>query len=88
MTIIIIISSFFAPARPFLTLTRRTNGCRTGLCKSFAVIQRNKKAGNAARGTLNPMRVRWQYIYYGEKTANKRGLKEHVKKNKESKIIS
>jgi hypothetical protein len=28
------------------------------MCRSFAVVQRNKKAGNAARGTPNPMRVK------------------------------
>jgi hypothetical protein len=56
------------------------------MCRNIAVIQRSKEAGNAARGT--PMRVRWQYIYYGEETANKRGLKKYVKRDKEGKIIS
>ena len=50
------------------------------------MVQRSKEAGNAARETL--MRVRWQCIHHGEETANKRGLKKHVKRDKESKIIS
>jgi hypothetical protein len=54
--------------------------------KGFAVVLRNKKTGNAILRTL--MRVRWQYIYYGITTINKRDLEDHVERNKESKIIS
>jgi hypothetical protein len=34
------------------------------------------------------MRVRWQCIYYGTITANKRNLEDHVERNEKDKIIN
>jgi hypothetical protein len=56
------------------------------MSKGFAVILRNKKAGNAARGI--PMRIRWMYIHHSNEIANKRGLEEHVERDKKDKITS
>jgi hypothetical protein len=56
------------------------------MSKDFAVVLRNKEAGNATRRTL--MRVKWMCIYYDIETANKRGLEEHIERDKEGKIIS
>ncbi len=32
--------------------------------------------------------MRWQYIHYGEETANKRNLEDHVGMDKKNKIIN
>ena len=40
------------------------------ICRDFAMVQRSKETGNAARGTF--VRVKWQCIYHGEKTAKER----------------
>ena len=56
------------------------------MSRGFAVVQRSKEKGNEDRGTF--IRVRWQCIYHGEETANKRDLKNHVGRDEEGKIIN